>query len=350
MSTMARIPLLILSFVLSILLWVYVQVQENPTKQPKTSYTLNVEVRNLPASMEVVKPPDPIRVFPVGKREEIARIDEADLSAYVDLSTAQSGTGTFPVHLVVGGDYDVKWDPPSSARKVAITVERTTTKAIPVRVQISGSLSNPDYMYLPDSTYVEPPTLLIKGPASSVDRVLYARAILDLTNVSPNKTYQSEVELLEDLDRPAQGSVHIAMDDTSPADAKSSAARAPTIVTIHPAIAVGLETRSLHIQPTYRGLPAPGHIVKQIQVTPEDVQVRGRPPTLSSMSVLRTEDVDISGLKETKVFTVTPRLPQDTLVTSPQVITVRVVIERVAAAGSPALPKATEQPARRKGG
>jgi YbbR domain-containing protein len=345
MSTMARIPLLILSFILSILLWVYVQVQENPPKQPKTSYSVRVEIRNLPSTMEMPKI-NPLRVFPQGTADELARIDDKDISAYVDLANADPGTKDYPVHLVVKGDYNVRWDPAPDDRKVTITLEKTTKKAIPVRVQVVGSLSNPDYLYLPDSTYVDPPLILIIGPESDVSRVYYARAILDLTNVSPGKTYQSDIELLEKNDRPAQDTVRIDSEDEKSGNPASPVHT--TRVTIHPSVAVGLETRSFHIQPTYRGLPAPGFVVKEIQVSPENVPVRGRTITLSAMSVVRTEDVDISGLKETKQFTVNPRLPDDVSVTSPQVIYVTVVIERVAA--TTAIPKNPAKTSPRKGG
>jgi YbbR domain-containing protein len=325
------------------MLWVYVQVQEKPTQKPPSSYPIKIEIRKLPSGMEPPKV-GMMRFFPQGPTDELARIDPKNLSAYVDLSDPKPGAADYPVYLVVKGDYNVRWEPPESQRMVNLTVERTKAKAVPVRVQVVGSLSNPDYLYLPDSTFVDPPSILISGPESDVNRVQYARAILDLSNVSPGKTYQSDVELLENLDRPAQDTVRIDLQEGGPASD-----RATTRVTIHPAIAAGIETRSFHIQPTFRGLPAPGYIVKQVKVVPENVPVRGRTLTLSTMSVVRTEDVEISGLTETKQFTVNLNLAPDVTVTSSQVILVTVVIERVTATTAPT-PKNPGKSSGRKGG
>lgn len=318
-----------LSFTLSIWLWLYVQVQDNPRSKAPTSYLVKVDLLNVPTDI-VPSDPGTIRFFPKGLAEDLSDIKNEDLSAYVDLSGARPDAKTqrFPVRLVVKGHDAVSWNP---SKPVAVmTIQRKLTKMIDVKVQPSGDLENPDHLYLPKSTFTEPGKIEVSGPEADVLDVSSARAILDLSRVGPGKTQESDLELLRDDDLPA------------PSTVKSET----TKVTIHPGIAVGLDFVRLPVIARYTGKPAPGFVVKQVVVVPADVQVRGRPEDLRSLTHLEMDpSIDVSGFTESRTFTLTPRLPvQGVALVGQPTITAKVIIEP-----APKAPIPPNNPRRRGG-
>jgi YbbR domain-containing protein len=326
----SKIWLMIFSFLLSISLWAYVQVQENPTKPPATSYTLEVLPKNLPDGYSLVRSPEPIKVFPVGTPDEVARIDPKDLSASMDLSSPVEGSHSYAVKLTVAGDYAVRWEPQGPT--ATVEVQKKIAKDVPVRVQVSNGLTHTDYWYLPEQTFAEPAVIRITGPKPDVDAVVEARATLDLLKVAPGQVYSSDIELLESGNRPASRMVE--------AD--------PKIVLVHPAIAVGLDTRSVHIQPAFKGQPPFGYVVKSLEVTPNEIQLRGRPEILSTMTMVTTEPVDLSQIKSTTSITIAPVLPPGVIISPPQIVTLKIVIEPLAK--KPVEPSPTVKSKRRKDG
>lgn len=309
-KVLPKAPLLLVSLLLSIMLWLYVQVQEHPIKPPPSSYEVEIKLRDVPAGL-VATNPGKMRFFPKGSLEDLQMINAKDLSAYVDMSEAAVGTQTYPVHFTYRGDASVIWQP--AKPQARITVERKLTMSVQVRVQPSGELESADYLYLPESTRTTPTFVEISGPESAVQKVKAARAILDLTQVEPGQTYDSAIELLEEDERPAA--------ETVQTDVKK--------VVIQPAILVGLQSLRLPVRASYVGKPAPGFVVKELIVSPRDLQVRGDPELLNNMTYLETEPkIDVTGLDRPLYFTVTPKLPPQGIAISGQpTVTVQVVIE-----------------------
>lgn len=309
-KVLPRAPLLLVSLLLSIMLWLYVQVQEYPVKAPPASYLVDIKLQNVPDNL-VASDPGQMRFFPKGSLEDLQMIQGKDISAYIDMKDAKVGTDLYPVHLVDKGQAAVTWQP--TKPQARITVEHKISRSVRVKVQPAGELENADYLFLPLATTTDPQYVDIVGPQSAVARVTTVRAILDLTQVTPGQSYKSDIELLEDNDRPAPDSVKPDV----------------TTVEIHPAIAVGLESLRLPVRASYTGKPAAGFVVKELVVSPRDVLVRGKPDVLNGMTYLETEPaIDVAGLSQSMYFTVTPKLPPEGIALSGQpTITVQVVIE-----------------------
>ena len=317
MNQVAKIPLMVLSFLLAIILWVTVQVQEHPPKEPKTSYPIPITTVGLPESMQIINKPDSIKIFPAGPTDEWARVADSDLSATVDLSGAQKGgPRSYPIKITVKGEHvGLRWSPRSL--DAVITVDRRITKLVPVIVQPSNGLLGLDSWYVPESTYTEPAEIAITGPETDVKEVVAARTTLNLENVAPGRTYTSKVlDLLEAHDRVAPVSVDYDRERT---------------VDIHPAIVIGVQAREAYVMPDYKGFPAPGFSVKSIEISPNKVQIHGQPEALSKSSYVKVE-VDLTNLKQTQTLLLTPKpVRSDVFMSVPAPeISVKVVIEAVA--------------------
>lgn len=334
MSTVARIPLMILSFVLSLILWGYVQQQEKPPKDPNQSYKVKVTLKGKRSDVMILKDPGEIQVFPLGPKEELERIKQEDLSAFIDLPDSNA-SGTYPVHLIYSGDALVKWGPPVKQATVLLDEIKTKPTLVPIDVQVYGGVNNSDYLYVPSQTVVEPPVVSVSGPASVIATVTRARAVLDLSRVVAGKPELAKVELLRDDGGQVSNEGVIISPDT---------------VTVRAGIAIAPQLRTLHVMPVFKGQPAPGFFVKEVHITPEDVQVRGNTQSLVKLLYLAgKEPIDISGLKASKSFQFVPELPIDVYLSAPGAITVDVIIEPQAPPVSPPVDPVAKKPKRRGG-
>ncbi len=84
-------------------------------------------------------------------------------------------------------------------------------------------------------------------------------------------------------------------------------------------------TKSVPIDPVVTGSPAKGFYLKSVAATPRSVVIQGLKTELRKMSVLRTEPMDISGMKETA--SVELNLETSGMGIKPEVNAVRVTIE-----------------------
>ncbi|MFI5385584.1 MAG: hypothetical protein ACHQ50_05620, partial [Fimbriimonadales bacterium] len=164
MNPIAKAGYVIVSFLMSLILWLYVQEQVSPTKPPPSSYRVPITLRNLPAEYVPPQQPDDIEVFPQGSIEERSRISKTDLSAFVDLSHPVKGPHIYPVHLDVKGDPKVRWEP--QPLQTQINVQPRASKRIPVHVQTYGSLTDSGFLYVPRLTVTDPPMVTVIGPES----------------------------------------------------------------------------------------------------------------------------------------------------------------------------------------
>jgi len=254
MNTMSKFSLMVLSFVLSLILWVYVQVQEKPLPELKSSYTLDIASKGLPDNLVVVSQQHAITIFPTGSLADRSLIQDDDLSAYVDLSRAKVGQFSYPVRIQNKGDYPGGWSPKSPMATVRIDTISSAT--VPVDVVPSGVPQDRDYLFVQERSYTEPRYVTITGPTSDVKDVKTGWALVDLSTVSPGLT-------------PPPAKVFLNLSDGSPAPGSIKAD--PPSVLVHPDIVVSPLTRNLHVLPDFKGVPPPGYTIKSVEVTPEDV-------------------------------------------------------------------------------
>ena len=333
MNTMAKFPLMVLSFILSIILWVYVQVQENPLPDLPGLYQLPLTVKNPPEGFQVVSQPSFITLVPQGSIIQRRLIDPSKLSVYVDLSQVKPSPSdraivrAYPIHIS-DGDYTGRWSLQSP--DATVKIERVISRSVPVVVEPSGQLSNPASLYIQSGTYAEPAEVTIRGPISDVDSVVQANTICELSSAAPGGAYTGHIYPV------LKGGV------TAPTSIDCQ----PRTVVIYPDIVVSPLTRSLHVFPQITGQPAPGCQVTKVEVTPENLEVRGQSELITSLQFLSTPAVDIDGLKETKSFTEEPLLPPG-IVLSPPSQTVSVKVTIAAPAQPPAKPAEKPHPKRR---
>jgi YbbR domain-containing protein len=313
-----NVPILLLSIVLSIFLWVVRFGQDLSTSGAVPIKLKTSDVTSLLPSLSVID----IKGFKLqfsGPAEAVARAEnDADNEGAitVDLSTAtKAGTSLYPLHFP---SWMAKLNPTPSRAQVEL--EDIVTKVVPIAVDLKGKLSDPNSRL--DSHPTSENSATIKAPRHIADSITAARAVLNLSEISPDNPRPQDVGLV-------------------PVDNKGvtyDASIDPLRVTITPIVMAAQIQKSVVVSPVITGTPATGYIPLGAKLTPKEIQVTGPTSTLLNMFSIKTEPIDITGLAATKWFVVRPLLPAGTSSTT-KVIHVRYDIDQ-----DPAVKRAKASP------
>lgn len=112
-----------ISFILSFVLWMYIQVNNNPVVTKTVTVPVSYDVDSVPNNMKVSYPIDTVEVELVGRQNTINNISTSDISAYIDYSQA-TDAGVIELPVVVE----------SADRNVYFRVERQVPETITVAV------------------------------------------------------------------------------------------------------------------------------------------------------------------------------------------------------------------------
>lgn len=187
-----------ISLLVAIGLWFYVVYAENPQAE---FWVRNIPVsfvntdRLLENSLVVLNSngeQPTISVKVKGRRRDVSLISASNISASVDLGDVFSeGTYSLPVNINFPIDgLEITDKKPYT---LSVTVDRTieTTKNVTVRYQ-----GSPAEHHSPGEAIVSPAIVRISGPASVVNKITSAVAIVDLNNVAEDFTTTVAVSLL----------------------------------------------------------------------------------------------------------------------------------------------------------
>ncbi len=209
-------------------------------------------------------------------------------SATVDLSGVQSTGGVASVRIQVtsvDGRVRVLGYEPVFA---SIQLDLLVSKVVPVKAE-HGTV--PDGLTLGD-TKVDPPSVVITGPKSVVDKVVVVRANVQ---IQPNGIdVDQEVKLVP---------VDSLGNAVSPVDVTQATAR----VTI--AVFSDRQTRTLPVNVILRGTPAAGFEIASITVQPLAVAVAGDADQLAELVRVDTQPVPLTGVSSDLTTSVRLALP-----------------------------------------
>ncbi len=306
-----KMPMIVVSFALSLMLWMLVQLQNRPDTLPE-NYSVDLEIRNLDPGLGVIEKPQRVGVRALGVVEAVEQINPAEITAYVDLTGARPGLGRYPIVIKAPARYRAQF---SAIRPLAeIRIERMIRKEVPVQVETQGQLPATNLLF--SDVVTEPEEVTVEGPESQVNRVSKVRALLDLSRVTPGSSYSVTVEPLESNNRPL------------------SMVRAdPGSVTVRPGLVPAPESKSLLLTLQFSGQPAFGFEVEKVEIEPNQLMVRGMSQQLASLSTLKLEPVELSGLRQTSSFQARPILPDG--ITLAGKTTVRVIVHMRPVPGVP---------------
>jgi YbbR domain-containing protein len=317
-----------ISLATAVLLYFYVQAERNPNVL--RTFTTPVLIEHKPEEIEVQADPQKIKVNVSGPRSVMDIIKEGEIRVAADfagtpidkvspqkLHCRYDFTGSAAEHRL-----ELSLDPPDPSR-LAVMVYPQRTTAVKVSVQY---LREPPAGFRYNAAEVSPPKVKVSGRLDRVDRV--ERVVVNALGGDSGAGIQGDfpVSPRDNNDKPVEG---VTLNPS----------------TVHVTIPLVVEpyTKIVSISPDIKDTPQAGFTLYDIQVTPIQVRVTGRPNLINRISTLQTEPISIRDRME-DIETDVPLVNPDgvmvrTLDDKPlRKVHVRVTLKHVAPTTAPPLP------------
>ncbi len=286
--------------------------------RPPHILILPLTVRNLPPNLLLATTDLPSVTLTLdGSPEEIARLSDATVTAWVDLSHAQPGT-TLPLPVHVAGlppSVSVENDPPPAA----LQLEPRRRRQLPVG---SDGIGIVPAGYSFASPVVTPREAVITGTRAAVASVVRLAAQADPDQTPGAVDEDFTINALDASGSPV-GDVTVT----------------PPTVHVRLDLDRALSRKTLIVSANVVGTLAAPYRFGNIEVSPATVTAEGRPNQLAAIGTLTTRPIDVTGVTKNIVEHTLPIVPTGLTLSPPGLITVTIhVIAPPAAA--PALPPA----------
>lgn len=321
-----NIPLLIISLLLSLTLWIVVQAQTMQIESKDITVPLNYV--NLDPRFVLIQIPPTVPVTVTGPSDKLNDPGLKNAQAVVDLHDAQEGSHTYNA-IVKAPDPDSNRLLPRDTVKVTVDLATKVSQLFKVVVETRGRLADRSVMY--SGAQADPPFVEYSGSESALKSIAKVRAVLDLDDIDPDqpdKTKQCRVEALDRLGHPLL-----------PSKVLPSVAE----VTVRPEIDPATVEKDLFIIPTVVGRPAAGFEVTGYEAIPEKLSVTGASMKLAESSSVPTLPIDVSGLSATVTLPARLELPPNLKRVAQKSIEVRIDIRREQTPAAP--PAGQKKPA-----
>ncbi|HZD11325.1 MAG TPA: CdaR family protein [Candidatus Binatia bacterium] len=306
-SLAANIATLTLALILASVIWGIAVRANDPVNQ--LPLRLPVEVVGRPADSSVSVSPDVVEIVAEGPASVLDGLTTNDFTAEVDLTGQGPGQAVVPIeirHDVEG--VQVAFQLPE---EVTVQIEHIVSHEIPVRVEVRGDAARG---YVLDEAFVDPATITVTGSASRVEPLSEARVTVFLD--SPQ---QDAIVTRRPVFYDVQGNI------ASVSSLQLSAEE--VVVTVPVDQLAGYAAKPIIVD--WQGEPAPGYRLLDVRVEPDSVLLTGSPAQLEALSRVRTEPVDITGLRESVTLSVGLDLPQGLQLDDLQPIIVEIEIEPI---------------------
>lgn len=314
-----NLPLKLIALGLTILLWAYVMVHEN---RPGTrEITVPVVVRNVPQGLAVLrKTPERTRLSVRGLRRAVDQIKAEEIFVVADLSGRGVGEHTVPLkpeNLPSGVDLASLGQP-----TVTVELDKIIQDTRPVTAHYKG---RPAEGYVLGKIEVRPDEVKIRGASNLVARVEKVVAEWDVSGLSKTTEAVATVVPVDGRDIEITGLT-----------------LTPDEVTLTFTVSK-LVTKTVPIDPQISS-PAEGYEVDSVVLNPLTVTITGSSEALGRTSVIRSEVVDLSGLRGRKSYNVRLNFPQGVEPVGAGSVTVTVSVAEQAPLEEPATDETTPSP------
>ena len=271
----------LVALAIAIVLWLYVGIEQDPISQ--RTYNVPITVENLSADKVATVSKERVNVKVMGRETRLDGITSEDFKAYVDLCDAKTGDSEAEVHVSLPNEvYFAKLDP----SHVNVYVEQREGETMNVDIVRTGML--PDGIAIEDMS-VEPQNVFVSGNEDALAMVAKVGVAVELDDVYSDSKKDVPVQLYD-----YEGNI------IEPGELKVY----PEQVTLNIKVNEADIQKSVPIQAELVGSLSEGVQVDSVTVDPQTALVEGLPKDLAKITEIKTEPIDLSGIKETTSFTV----------------------------------------------
>lgn len=298
---------LALSLLMALIVWA-VATQEN---DPRDLLLLQIPVQllGLPADSQISNVPETVEIRVEAPASQLRTLSEDLFTAELNVSGLPAGEHAVPItvrHSLPNLTIDYQ-----APERASVTIERIVTRQIPIDVEVSGDVA---LGYQMGEPFVDPSTISVTGPASRVDQLAEARIQLFLD--SPR----------EEVIRRRTPTFYNGQGEIASISGLTLNSR-DVQVTIPVNQLAGFGVKPIIVD--WTGEPATGYRVLNVTAQPDSALVTGRPSVVEAVNFLRTETIDISGLRDSVTVPAALNLPDDLALEDIQSVIVNIEIEPI---------------------
>ncbi len=284
-------PYKLLALGTAIILVTYVHGEINP--QTSVSVESSILAMHRPSAHTLKLSPDKLSLVIQGPKTEVAAvvdiIKSGEVRPTVDLEDLDDGVHSLPVKIDMPDTLAPNVTIQPLVRSITASIEANTTRTLSVMVRMKNT---PPIGYATGSTSVEPNSATIRGASSLVNSVARLVVIADPTTMRPIVDEDIAIRALDYRGNEVRG---VAIEPLT-AHVVAKLVEAPA-------------EKAVFVQPNVTGQPQYPFKVDRISVTPWSVIVKGKPEMLAGITVLTTDEVDVSDVTQDVVRRVGLHVP-----------------------------------------
>ena len=268
-----NLPAKIIALVVAVVLWLFVMNEQNP--QIEGSFTVAVDLRNVPEGYKVTQTEKSVKLKVRGARSFFVSAEPEGFKAYADLEGLGSGEHEVKVKTVLPQGFELVDAQPET---VSVTLDKIVRRSVRVDLIVTGSASAG---YTVGKISQSANTTVIEGPESrvaEVDRVIGYVGLSgnrdDFTLLVPLTPINSDGKAVDDVELLAR------------------------TVEVSVQLARGLTRKIVSVRPVLDDALPEGFTLGEVQVEPAKIEIAGEAALISKVASIDTEKIVISDMKE----------------------------------------------------
>ena len=268
-----NLPAKIIALVVAVVLWLFVMNEQNP--QIEGSFTVAVELRNVPEGYKITQSEKSVKLKVRGARSFFVSAEPEGFKAYADLDGLDSGEHEVKVKAVLPQGFELVDAQPET---VSVTLDKIVRRSVRIDLIVTGSASAG---YTVGKISQSANTTVIEGPESrvaEVDRVIGYVGLSgnrdDFTLQVPLTPINSDGKAVDDVDLLAR------------------------TVEVSVQLARGLTRKIVSVRPVLDDALPEGFTLGEVQVEPAKIEIAGEAALISKVASIDTEKIVISDMKE----------------------------------------------------
>jgi YbbR domain-containing protein len=296
----------LLSVILAVFFWFYVNNTENPVIT--RTYRVPLTLTDMREGLVLDDGPESVEVRAQGTSAVISQLTGVDFSASVDLSNARRGAAVYPVLILL----------PDGARllrvepiNVELVLDEISGVTLPVRaVAVNAALSG----YSGLEAVVTPSEIQVQGRLTVLETLDHGLVYYNLEGATESFSAESPVTLIngDGGEVPAENLLIV-----------------PSSVQIQVPVIAIISTREAPIRPMINGMLQTESLVRTVTVEPESATVTGPQETVSALEQIDTAVIDVSDITATTETEAPLVIPEGIQAAEPGAVKVSVSVEPV---------------------
>lgn len=268
--------LLIISFLLSLSLWIFVTDSENSRRVDGVPGLVSVIPVNVASDLAVVNVLSGLKIYVAATSDRWETLTAADFQASLDLSDYHEGEHIIDItpHISFGNKTSarlVEVDPP----QIVVILESRITKSVVPGSRLTGSLASGFELGTIEFSSSQ---VSVSGPKSRIDLIDSVAVWLDVSDMQATSSRFLSFHAF-DMNGSEIGGISI-----SPPSSEVSVE-----------IGRSLSTRQVPVNILIAGIPKSGYRISDVRAYPAVAEISGPQRFINEVNKIYTEDIDING-------------------------------------------------------